>query len=439
MKTEPDNSLLIATEKKLLSALMTKNGEAIPLAAATLKADDFYRVEHRLIFKALVELSDTNTPIDVDIVAKQLERNGDWGEGKVTFNYLFGSVYPCEYTTLRCETYIAIIKEASSYRKLRSAGMFLEDAAAHERMPIKEIFAEVEKRLTEAETDTTKSLTQAKELYLPLANQLLNKEQGTPGLRSGFFATDSYTGGLKPSDMLILAARPSMGKTALAMNIAAEVAKKYTVLFFSLEMNRTQLIERIVAAAAKVNATKIQHRNLNDAELERVLDEADRVNDMKLFIDDTAGIGLPEIKMKARKVQREHGLDLIVIDYLQLMQSSKAYQGNRVQEVSELSRGIKSLARELNIPILTLSQLSRGVEVRADKRPMLSDLRESGSIEQDADIVMFLYRDEYYDRDSEAKGLAELIIAKNRNGAIGQVPLRFEKEFVRFEELTRPA
>ncbi len=439
MKQEPDYSLLIATEQKLLAALMTKNGEAIPLAAATLKADDFYRVEHRKVFKALVQLNDTNTPINVDLVAKQLERNGDWGEGKVSFNYLFGSVYPCEYTTLRCEAYIKIIKEASSYRKLRSTALYLQDAAEHEQTPIKEIFAEVERRLTEAESDTSNALTQAKELYLSLANQLLNKEQATLGLKSGFFAADSYTGGLKKSDMIILAARPSMGKTALALNIAANVAKKHSVLFFSLEMNRTQLIERIVAAAAKVNATKIQHRNLDDKELERVLDEADRVSDMKLFIDDTAGIGLPEIKMKARKVQREHGLDLIVIDYLQLMQSSKAYQGNRVQEVSELSRGIKSLARELNIPILTLSQLSRGVEVRADKRPMLSDLRESGSIEQDADIVMFLYRDDYYDRESEAKGLAELIIAKNRNGAIGQVPLRFEKEFVRFEEVTRPA
>lgn len=433
----PDNGTLIATEQKLLSALMIKNGEAVPLAAATLKDDDFYRAEHRKIFKALTQLSDEGTLISVDIVAKQLERNGDWGNGKVTFNYLFGSVYPAEYTTLRCETYISIIREASSYRKLQECGKFLADAAAHERLSIKELFAEVEKRLSEAESATSNSLTQAKDLFLPLANQLLNKEQVTPGLSSGFFATDSLTGGLKPSDMLILAARPSMGKTALAMNIASHVAKKHTVLFFSLEMNRTQLIERIVAAAARVNAIKIQHRNLDDKEIERVIDEVDRVSDMKLFIDDTAGIGLPEIKMKARKVQREHGLDLIVIDYLQLMGSSKHYKGDRVQEVSELSRGIKSLARELNIPILALSQLSRAVELRAEKRPMLSDLRESGSIEQDADIVMFLYRDEYYDRNSEAKGLAELIIAKNRNGAIGSVPLRFEKEFVRFEEVTR--
>ena len=431
-----DYDLLIGTEQKLLAALMIKNGEAVPLAAAKLKDEDFYRVEHRKIFKALVQLSDTSTPINVDIVAKQLERNGDWGEGKVSFGYLF-SVYEKEYSTLRCEVYINIIKEASSYRKLRSAGLFLMDAAEHEKMPIREIFAEVEKRLTEAESDTSSTLRKVTDLFNPLVNQLLNKEQVTPGIPSGFYFTDSLTGGLKKSDMIILAARPSMGKTALALNIAANVAKKNSVLFFSLEMNHTQLIERVVAAAAKVNSRNIQHRNLTGDELDRVIAQVDRVDKMKLFIDDAAGISLSEVKMKARKVQREHGLDLIVIDYLQLMQGSKHYKGDRVQEVSELSRGIKSLARELNIPILALSQLSRAVELRADKRPMLSDLRESGSIEQDADIVMFLYRDEYYNRESELKGTAELIVAKNRNGATGTVPLKLEKEFVRFEELTR--
>lgn len=281
------------------------------------------------------------------------------------------------------------------------------------------------------------AVSSVNELFADTLEKFATGKVNMPGVPTGFKYLDAYIGGLKKSDMLILAARPSMGKSALAMNIAAEVAKKHSVLFLSLEMNKTQLIERIVASAARVHATKIQHRNLDDAELERVLDEADRVNDMKLFIDDTAGIGLPEIKMKACKMQREHGLDLIVIDYLQLMQASKAYRGDRVQEVSELSRGIKSLARELNIPILALSQLSRAVESRADKRPMLSDLRESGSIEQDADIVMFLYRDDYYDHESDVKGLAELIVAKNRNGAIGRVPFRFEKEFVRFEEVTR--
>lgn len=436
MNTNVDN--LIVVEQQLLSALMMKSGEAVPLAAATLKADDFYRVEHRLIYKALLQLSEANTPLNVHIVAKQLERNGDWGEGKVTFNYLFKQVYPQEYTTLRAESYISIIKEASTYRKLSSVGLYLRDTAEHARQPLKDIFAKVEHLLDEAEGEVAQSVTPAKDLFNPLVSQLLNKEKVTPGLSSGFHGLDSYTGGLKKSDMIVLAARPSMGKTALALNITTKVARKHSVLFFSLEMSKEQLIERIVASMSKVNATKLQHRNLDDRELDRVIDNVDRFDDLKLFIDDTAGISLPEIKMKARKVQREHGLDLIVIDYLQLMQSSKAYQGNRVQEVSELSRGIKGLARELNIPILALSQLSRNVEMRADKRPMLSDLRESGSIEQDADIVMFLYRDDYYDRESDMKGLAELIVAKNRNGAIDKVPLTFAKDLVLFEELTLP-
>ena len=228
-----------------------------------------------------------------------------------------------------------------------------------------------------------------------------------------------------------------MGKTALAMNIAAKIARQNTVLVFSLEMSERQLAWRFFSADSRVNATRILNRTLEQGEISALVDSLGRLAELKLFIDDSGGITLTELKLKARRIKRKHGLDLIVLDYLQLVQCGTRYAGNRVQEVSELSRGLKCLARELDIPILALSQLSRNVEMRADKRPQLSDLRESGSIEQDADIVLFLYRDEYYNRDTEYPDVAELIIAKNRNGATGSVPLKFEREYLLFGDLTR--
>ncbi|MBR6712227.1 MAG: replicative DNA helicase, partial [Selenomonadaceae bacterium] len=299
------------------------------------------------------------------------------------------------------------------------------------------LYGEVETRISAIVDKQFKNgITPAAELFVDVFNTFTEKT--AQGLKMGFPCLDLLTGGLKKSDMIILAARPSMGKTALAMNIAANVAKKNSVLVFSLEMNKQQLGERWFSTDSGVKASRIQHRELKDQDIDALLSSVDRLGSLKLFVDDTMGITLPEIKMKSRRVKREHGLDLIVIDYLQLMQSSKRYKGDRVQEVSELSRGIKGLARDLDVPVLALSQLSRGVEYRADKRPMLSDLRESGSIEQDADIVMFIYRDDYYDRESEKQGLAEVIVAKNRNGATGAVGLQFDKARLKFTEPTRP-
>ena len=432
MKIDP--ALVIEAEKKLLSALMIKGGEAIPEVAAALEIDDFARQEHRLIYKALRHLSEENVSLDALIVERELTKAGDLE--KVTRQYLYG-LLPLEYTSLRSMEYAKIIKASATYRKLGEVGTFLKAVADDEGLPLDQLYGEVETRISSiVDKQFRNGITPAAELFVDVFQSFTQKTK--QGLEMGFPCLDLLTGGLKKSDMIILAARPSMGKTALAMNIAANVAKKNSVLVFSPEMNKQQLGERWFSTDSGVKASRIQHRELRDQDYDALLSSVDRLGSLKLFVDDTMGITLPEIKMKSRRVKREHGLDLIVIDYLQLMQSSKRYKGDRVQEVSELSRGIKGLARDLDVPVLALSQLSRGVEYRADKRPMLSDLRESGSIEQDADIVMFIYRDDYYDRESEKQGLAEVIVAKNRNGATGAVGLQFDKARLKFTEPTIP-
>lgn len=428
-------AVLIETEKKLLSALLLKNGEAIPSVAEMLTPEDFYRPEHRLIYKALLDLSDKRGGVDVLLVEKALGDNLK----KVTHAYLFG-IPLLEYTNLRAMSYAKIVKDNSVYRQLVGIGNYLTHTAQNGELPIEELLAETEKKLTNA-TNSSYALSaveDAKTFAIDCFNQITSTDTPSLGLSTGFRGVDIVTGGLKKSDLIILAARPSMGKTAFALNIMANVSKDNSVLLFSLEMGKRQLGERLFAADSRINSMKIQHRKYKDNELDRLITSCECLANRHFFIDDTAFVNLAKMKLKARKVKREQGLDLIIIDYLQLMQSEATWQGNRVQQVSELSRGLKILAKELDIPVIALSQLSRGVEVRADKRPMLSDLRESGSIEQDADIVMFLYRDEYYNRDvdEEEKQTAELIVAKNRNGVTGTIPLKFEKEYSLFSDVT---
>ena len=420
----------IELEKKLLSGLMLDGGVAVPEAARLLKPDDFYRPEHRLIFKALLELSGQGAAIDVLLVESALRKSGDLK--RVTRQYLFG-LLPLEYTAARVPYYSELVKENARLRRLEEIGHELADEASRDSAKSAEVLAGVEKKLLATTADDTREVIAAKDLFLETISEL---DKETSGLATGFYALDKKLGGLKKSDLIILAARPSMGKTALAMNMAAKVARQNTVLVFSLEMSRWQLAWRFYSADSHVNATRIQNRTLTQGEVSALVNSLEQLAELKLHFDDTSSITLTEIKMKARRIKRKFGLDLIILDYLQLVECGKRYAGNRVQEVSELSRGLKGLARELDIPILALSQLSRNVEMRAEKRPQLSDLRESGSIEQDADIVLFLYREEYYNRE-EPSNIAELIIAKNRNGATGSVPLKFEREYVLFDNLSR--
>lgn len=428
-----DELLPIEVEKKLLSALMLKSGNAIPEAAVALELDDFTRPEHKLIFKALCQLSEENIPVDVLLVEKALRKSGDLA--KVTRAYLYG-LMPLEYTTLRVPQYVKEIKEQSSMRKLATLGEYISDAAKREQ-PLAQIVTTAERMLTDVSgANEKREVISIAEAAVNYFTQLQENPKGRRGLKTGLNDLDALIGGLNKSDLIIIAARPSMGKSALAINIAAHVAKKKSVLLFSLEMSLNQVVNRLYALASGVHATRIQYKTYSDKDAGKVVDACDRLAKLHLFLDDTAGLSLMAMKMKARRIKKEHGLDLIVLDYLQLMTGSGRYRDNRVQEVSELSRGLKAMARELDIPIIALSQLSRSVELRGDKRPVLSDLRESGSIEQDADIVMFLYRDEYYNRDADNPNLAEIIVAKNRNGETGIKPFYFDKGTQKFTDIT---
>jgi replicative DNA helicase len=260
------------------------------------------------------------------------------------------------------------------------------------------------------------------------------------GVPSGFIDLDHKTSGFQPSDMILIAARPSMGKTAFVLNIAQHVAfkKNLSVAIFSLEMSKEQLVNRLFAQESRVNSQNLRTGNLSDDDWDKLIESVGVIGNSKLMIDDTPGISISELRSKCRKFKLEQGLDLIIIDYLQLMSGSKKNQDNRQQEVAEISRSLKALAREMNCPVIALSQLSRAVESRTDKRPMLSDLRESGSIEQDADLVMFIYRDEYYNKDTTDKGITEIIIAKQRNGPVGTVNLVWLAEYLKFTSAELP-
>lgn len=425
----------LEVEKKLLSALMLDGGSAIAQTADKLNAEDFYRPAHKTVYRALEALGDRGEPVDVILVMNELKR---MGKLDMTGREYVLRLVDYEYTTARVPQYVDIIKHHAKIRRLIEIGRIMADNAHHERYGVEEIVAIAESDLTALQGGEIENVESATNVLLRTVKEIHDRKDGLTGLTSGFMGLNQVTGGLKKSDLIILAARPSMGKTALALNMATEAARDAQVLIFSLEMSKTQLALRMLTAQSQINATRLQHGKLAPDEWSAIYSALDELSSRKLYLDDTAGITLSELRTKARRMKREQGLDLIVIDYIQLMQGGKEYRGNRVQEVSQISRELKALARELDVPVLALSQLSRSVELRADKRPQLSDLRESGSIEQDADVVMFLYRDEYYNRDADTNA-AELIIAKNRNGATKSVGLHFERDCLLFSDLTRPA
>ncbi len=429
----------IEIEKKLLSSLMLKGGEAIPAIAAKLSVDDFFRQEHKLIYKALLKLSGYGIPLDVLIVEQTLRKSGDLD--KVTRQYLF-SLIPLEYTTLRAETYAQVIRQKSIMRQLMTAGQAITQAASDERNPVEKVLSYAEAEiLAISNRQVTREFEDVSEILQRTFERIhaLHENKGQlSGVRSGLIDLDRILNGFQKSDLILLAARPSMGKTALALNIAVNAAREKVVAMFSLEMSKVQLGNRLLSTASGVNSQALNTGNFSDDDMDMLLDGLERLSKCKLYIDDTAGLNLMEMKSKARRIKHERGLDMVIIDYLQLMQGGRSE--NRQQEISEISRNLKAMARELEVPIIALSQLSRGVELRAEKKPQLSDLRESGSLEQDADIVMFLYRDEYYNREeSDNQNIAELIIAKNRNGPTTSVHLHFDKETMRFNDLTRAA
>lgn len=428
----------IEMEKKLLSAMMLKESKIIPTVATILTAADFYREEHKLIYRALLEIYGRGTPPDVLLVEEELRKTGELV--KVNRKYLY-SLVDYEWTTSRAETYAKTIKDKAILRRLIEVAEETIEDAYEESEDVEDILEIAAKKIfaitTQNKTTDFEALSLITQKSLDRIQDINNHPEKMQGIPTGFLDLERVLNGLQRSDMIILAARPSMGKTALALNIAKNAARKGNVVaIFSLEMGKGQLAKRLLATESGVNSQRINRGELDYSEMEQLLLAVDRLSKLKVYIDDNGGQTILEIRSKARRLAHEVGLDLIVIDYLQLMTGRRAE--NRQQEISDISRNLKTLARELDVPILALSQLSRSVELRAEKKPQLSDLRESGSLEQDADIVMFLYREEYYNREeSDKANVAEVIIAKNRNGPTTAINLYFDKETMRFDNLTR--
>lgn len=426
--------LTIEMEKKLLSAMMLKESKVIPEIITIVTAEDFYRVEHRLIYRALLAVYETGTPPDVILVEKELRRTGDIA--KVNRKYLF-TLIDYEFTTSRAETYAREIHNSALLRRMLETCAEIKETIETGEDEVEKLVELAEKKMFAYLSQKKSPLVEIKEPALDELNKLFEAMTNPDSLRgvpTGLIALDKVTNGLQKSDLILLAARPSMGKTALALNIAWQAARKGKVVaIFSLEMGIRQLTQRFLSMISGVNLQGIKTGQITQEEFETVTAAADSLANLKIYVDDTSGQSLREIKTEARRLLQTVGLDLIVIDYIQLMQGAKAE--NRVQEVSAISRGLKVLARELNVPILALSQLSRAVELRAEKKPQLSDLRDSGSLEQDADIVMMLYREEYYSHDEGDANIAELNIAKNRNGETKTMQLYFGKETQLFGDL----
>ncbi|MDR1438955.1 MAG: replicative DNA helicase [Clostridiales bacterium] len=432
----------IEAEMSVLGSLLLDQ-EKVSTVIEIVGADDFYRDDHREIYLAILSLFDKSKPIDILTVGDQLKSRGVLARtGGMAYLGELASFVP---SPENAKHYAGIVAEKSVLRKIiRVCSKAVEDCytAGEEAADIVEaaetaIFGIMEDRNRSGVVHVKEVIG---EIYDKLT-ELYNSNGQLTGLPTGFYLLDEKTFGFHDADLVLLAARPSVGKSALALNIAhfAAVRAKKTVVVFSLEMPRSQLVSRMISADEKVDAGKMRSGKLDDEDWKKVAAATGRMMDAPLYIDDTPGATVAEIKAKCRRLKLEHGLGLVVIDYLQLMQGSGRNRGeNRQQEISEISRSLKLMAKELDVPILALSQLSRAPEARtANHRPMLSDLRESGAIEQDADIVMFLYRDELYHEDTDKPGVAELIIAKHRNGETGTIELLWQGVYTRFANLMR--
>ncbi len=438
----------IEAEQSVLGAMLIDK-EAIAKATEILSSDDFYREAHRVIFNAMLELYNKNEAVDMVTVTDILRRENKLEDiGGIAYITSLANVV---LTAANVKFHADIVAEKSILRQLVRVSTEIAAMGYEANDEVGVLLDTAESRILEISNRKKKAdFTPISAVLMESVQnieKLLENKGGLTGLPSGFNDLDKLTSGLHPSDFIILAARPSMGKTALALNIVQNVAlrahKKVggqprSVAFFSLEMSKEQLVNRMLCAEANIDSQRLRIGEMNDKDWDALWAACDTMSKANIFIDDTAGITVMDMRSRARRLKAEHGLDLIVVDYLQLMQGSgkRNNSGDRQQEVSEISRSLKALARELDVPVLALSQLSRGVEARQVKRPMLSDLRESGSLEQDADIVAFLYREDYYNPETENKH-TELIIAKHRNGPVDTVNLFFHKQFTKFVGFTK--
>ncbi len=429
----------LEAEQSILGGLMV-DPLAYDEAAGIITENDFYKVAHRKIYAAITELAAKSQPIDIITVSNHLTDRKE-------LEAIGGPAYLAEVmnstpSAAHIGTYCKIVHEKSLMRMLiHMSGEMVEKAYDESYESVESFLDEVEGKIFSiTEEKKTQGLVGAAELIKDSMNRLTelfeNKKEYT-GIPSGFKVLDKMTSGFQPGEITIIAARPSMGKTAFSLNIAQHIIlrEKKSLAYFSVEMGKEQLMMRMLASEARVNLSDLRIGNLTDNAWPRLIDKASKMAEARLFIDDTSGISPFEIRAKCRRLKAQHGLDIIMIDYLQLMDLKQKVE-SRERAVSEISKTLKAIAKELKIPVVALAQLNRGVEGRAEKKPMLSDLRESGSIEQDADVIMMLYREDYYERDNaDAKGRSEVIIAKQRNGPTGTVHLRWEAHIGRFVDL----
>ncbi len=430
----------IEAEQSVIGA-MIMDREAIAVASEIVTAEDFYSKQCGVLFEAMVELNDESKPVDMVTLQDRLREKDVPPE--VSSPEYIRDLITAVPTSANIKYYANIVADKAVLRRLIKLNEEIANTCYVGRESLDTILEDTEKRVFNlVQRRNTGEFVPIRQIVMNAMDQIekASKNKGNvTGIATGFIDLDYRTAGMQPSDLVLIAARPSMGKTAFVLNIAQHVAFKMnqTVAIFSLEMSKEQLVNRLFSLESKVDAQKLRTGNLSDNDWEKLIETAGIIGKSNLIIDDTPGISISELRSKCRKYKLEHGLKMIIIDYLQLMSGSGRGNDSRQQEISDISRSLKALARELAVPVLALSQLSRAVEQRPDHRPMLSDLRESGAIEQDADVVMFIYRDEYYNKDTEKKGIAEIIVAKQRNGPIGTIELVWLPEYTKFANMQR--
>ena len=429
----------IEAEQAVLGGLMIDNGTWDQVADLVME-EDFYRKDHRLIFRAIATLADEGQPFDAVTLSEWLTSHNELNDaGGLAY---LGTLAKNTPTAANIKAYATIVRERSVLRQLIRVSTTIADAAYNpDGRSSAEILDTAEKHvfdIAERGSRAQSGYTGIKDLLVKAVDRidtLYQNDSAYTGIPTGFSDFDEMTSGLQNSDLIIVAGRPSMGKTSFAMNLVenAAIKNRSPVAVFSMEMPGEQLVMRMMSSLGRIDQHKIRTGKLDDTDWPRLTSAVGILNDAPIYIDDTPGLTPMEIRARARRIKREHGLGLIVIDYLQLMQGGGSSSENRATEISEISRSLKGLAKELNVPVIALSQLNRSLEQRPNKRPIMSDLRESGAIEQDADVIVFIYRDEVYNEDSPDKGTAEVIIGKQRNGPIGMSRLTFLGQYTRFE------
>lgn len=432
----------LEAEQAVLGGLMIDNSTWDQVSDVVMEAD-FYRQDHRLIYSAIFDLAEENNPYDVVTLSEWLDSRNELNNvGGLSY---LGSLAKNTPTAANIKAYAKIVRERSVLRQLISVSTGIAESAYNpDGRSSSELLDMAESKVFEIAEKGGRSeggYAKIQDLLVKAVDridELYQSDKAYTGIPTGFDDFDDMTSGLQKADLVIIAGRPSMGKTSFVMNLVenAAIKHKQPVAVFSMEMPGDQLVMRMMASLGRIDSNKIRTGKLEDADWPRLTSAVGILNDAPIFIDDTPGLNPMEIRSRARRIHREHGLGMIVIDYLQLMQSAKGNGENRATEISEISRSLKGLAKELGVPVLALSQLNRSLEQRPNKRPIMSDLRESGAIEQDADLIVFIYRDEVYNEDSESKGTAEIIIGKQRNGPIGMARLTFLGKYTRFENHT---